>query len=389
MVTGRAQTRIGGPLRSSVIVLVLVTLLLTAAALTAFIEKAGNDLLVEVRQADAKRLRQEAYSALEVTLATLQEFLNADGSLRNTAEGWGDPQAWTGWTPAAGHTVDISFQDESAKIPLKRADLTTLTNLFEAWQVAPADAAKLADAIAGWMQSGYVYSTSITPDYQDSDIPYAEPQRPLRSFSELAAIDVAKEFFFDENGLPNDYYWRFVNDVSLFNFPQPDVNGANSDVLAAVGQYSLAQQQQIAAYLAGTGAYANQGQRWFQDLTTFSSIAGAGGNSTQFGTTISALRILITVHDGRSKFRLTAVVSPQGGATVNTTSATNATAAASASSSSASTSVASTSQPSTATNSATAAAAASQSINYPFTILEMLEDDEIPQPPPAVEPATN
>lgn len=375
--------------RSSVIILVIVMLVMTAVALTAFIEKAGNDLLVEVRQADARRLRQEAYSALEVTLAVLQEFLATDGSLRNTAEGWGDPLTWAGWTPSEGRTVDVSFQDESSKIPLKRADLTTLTNLFESWQMSPAEAARLADAIAGWMQQGYVYSTALTTDYQDADVAYGEPQRPLRSFGELAAIDVAKTFFFDENGLPNAYYWRFVNDVSLFNFPQPNVNGANGDVLAAVGQYTDLQQQQVAAYLAGTGQYANQGQRWFQDLATFASVAGAGGNSSQFGTTISALRIQITVHDGRSQFRISAVVAPQGGATVNRTAAVNAYAAAATSTTAAAPApVASASQPSTSTNSAAAAAAASQSINYPFTVLEMLEEDEIPQNPPAATPQT-
>jgi hypothetical protein len=58
MVTARQIYARPAPLRSSVIVLVLVSLLFTAVAVTAFIEKAGNDLLVEVRQADARRLRQ-------------------------------------------------------------------------------------------------------------------------------------------------------------------------------------------------------------------------------------------------------------------------------------------------------------------------------------------
>ena len=64
MVRPRAHPPRGRAVRSSVIVLVLVSMAFTAAALTAFIEKAGNDLLVETRQADAKRLRQEAFSAL-------------------------------------------------------------------------------------------------------------------------------------------------------------------------------------------------------------------------------------------------------------------------------------------------------------------------------------
>jgi general secretion pathway protein K len=113
-------------------------------------------------------------------------------------------------------------------------------------------------------------------------------------------------------------------------------------------------------------------------------VAGVGGNSTVFGITITALRVNITVREGRSEYRLSAVVAPQGGATVNTTNATNATSAANSSSVSATTSVTSTSQPASTATAAATAAAASQSINYPFTLLEMVENDEIPQPPPPV-----
>jgi hypothetical protein len=386
MVNPRQSRLSPAPLRSSVIVLVLVSLLFTAVALTAFIEKAGNDLLVEVRQADAQRLRREAFSALEVTIAVLEDFREADSGLHNTAEGWGDPLGWAGWTPSEGRTVDVSFQDESGKIPLAKADAQTLTNLFVYWQMAPADAERLSDALLGWMKTGYVYSSALTPDYQEASVPYAEPGRPLRAFSELAAIDDAKDLFFDENGLPNAYYWRFVNDVSLFSYPQPNANGANADVMAAVGGYTDAQQQHVSDYLSGTGQFAQQGQQWFQDTTTLAAVAGLGGSANQFGTTISALRITITVHEGRSSFRLSAVVAPQGGATTNQTAAVNATAAASSASSTATTSVTNTAQPSSTATAANASAAASQSINYPFTLLQMQEDDEIPQPPPPPTP---
>jgi Type II secretion system (T2SS), protein K len=372
------------PLRSSVLVMVLITLVFTAAALTAFIEKAGNDLMVEVHRSDAMRLRQEAFSAIEVTLAVLEDFREADNGLHSTAEGWGDPLTWANWSPSPGRTVDISFRDESGKIPLAHADLTTLTNLFEEWQLAPADAEKLADALEGWMVKGYSYTTTLTPDYTDAPVPYTEPARPMRSFMELAAVDDAKEFFFDENGQPNGNYWRFVDDCSLFNFPQPNANGANPDVMAAVGQYTDIQRQHIGDFLNGTGQYSADGQQWLQNPAQLAAVAGLGGNATTFGTTISALRINVTVHDGRSQYRVSVVVAPQGGATTNQTIATNATAAASTTSTASTTSITATAQPSSTANSATAAAAASQSINYPFTLLEILEDDDIPQSPPAL-----
>ena len=370
------------PRRSSVIVLVLVMMVFTATALTALVEKAGTDLMVEVREADSRRLRQEAFSALEVTLAVLEDFRQADNGLHSAAEGWGDPLGWAGWKPSQGRTVEVSTQDESGKIPLGRADMTTLTNLFEYWQMSPADSEKLADALLGWMQKGYVYTTAMTPDYSQATVPYAEPERALRSFGELAAIDYARDVLFDENGLPNGNYWRLVNDVSIFTFPQPDVNGANADVMASVGQYTDSQRQQIGDFLAGRGQYAQLGQQWFRSSATLASVAGLGGNAAPFGTTITALRILVTVREGSSQYRLSAVVAPQGGATINQTNATNATSAAAGASATAAKSLTSASQPSSTATSAATAAAASQSINYPFTLLEMLENDEIPQPPP-------
>ena len=60
-------------------VVVLVTLLFASVALTLFIEKASDDLLVESRVAAARRLRFEAYSALETPLAVLQDFQLVNG----------------------------------------------------------------------------------------------------------------------------------------------------------------------------------------------------------------------------------------------------------------------------------------------------------------------
>jgi hypothetical protein len=138
--------------RSSVLVIVLVTIVFTAAALVALIEQASTDLLVESRAVAARRLRREAYSALEVTLATLQGFVTAGNGLHHPAEGWGDPLGFAGWTPREGCTAEVTLEDESGKLPLPRADATVLANLFESWSLTPADAQRLTDALLGWMR---------------------------------------------------------------------------------------------------------------------------------------------------------------------------------------------------------------------------------------------
>jgi general secretion pathway protein K len=380
----------------SVLVIVMITLLFTAAALVVFMDKAGDDLLVEAHAAEANRLRIQAYSALEVTLAVLEDFRQADNGLRATSEGWGDPLAWAGWSPEDGQKVDVTFQDESGKIPLIHADSTTLNSIFQSWQIPDSDAARATDGILGWMQQNYIPTTLLSADYEGSAIPYDPPLRSMRSFSELSAIDGARDIFYGPDGRPNGLWWRFYNDFSLFNFRQIDIHGANSDVLSAVGQFSADQQQTLSDYLAGAGKYQNQGQQWFQDTGALQGVLGGLGKPAGFGLTISALRVTIAVHEGRSQFLLSAVVAPQGGATTVQTTATDVKNGASNSASgetSATTGVAagstsaSASSISTVPTAAQAATAASSNLQYPYTVLEILENDEIPvEPPPPPAP---
>jgi hypothetical protein len=367
----------------------MITLLFTVTALVAFMEKAHNDLAVDARSIVADRLRMEAYSAVEVTLATLEDFREADNGLHSVSEGWGDPLGWAGWTPSDGHTVDISFEDESAKIPLIHANATILNALFTSWGMTDVNAQHLTDSLLTWMQRNYIASTAFSPDYEQSTIPYDPPLRPMRSFSELAAIDYAKDIFYD-NGLPNDLWWRFHNDFSIFNYGKPDINGANSDVMAAVGQFGDNQQQNVANYLAGTGNYNTLGQQWFQNTTSLQGVVGAVGNPGAFSTAITALRINVTVHEGHTQYRLSVVVAPQGGArTVQTTATDMKKGTSSSTSGEASTATTLPGQASSATSTAaptTAQTAAAINLQYPFTVLEILENDGIPTPPPPPPP---
>ena len=375
--------------RASVLVIVMVTLLFAAFALVAFIEKATNDLLVEQRDAEAKRLRMEAYSALEVTLAVLEDFREASNGLHSPAEGWGDPLTFAAYTPTEGRTVEVSFEDESGKISLPHTDAPTLSRLFQTWDITKSDADTLADAMMGWMQRGHVYSSAVSPDYEQETPPYVAPMRSLRSYQELAAIDVVKDKFYDADGVPNDLWRRFAAAVSLLNFAKPNINGAKPDALLALGQFEVSQQQNVNDYITGNGTFTAQGPGYFQNMADAQRIAGPTGNLGAFATTISALRIFVTVHDGNSQFRLAAVVTPQGGgATTVTTTATSTRAQASASATRTVTqqqTQANAGQANTRQTATTRQTAAAASLKYPFTLLEIRENDEIP-PPPAPPP---
>jgi general secretion pathway protein K len=374
-------------LRGSVLIIVLVTLLFTAFALLLFVEQASTDLLVEAREASARRLRQEAYSALEVTLATLEDFRQANGALHNPAEGWGDPLGWAAWTPREGCTAEVTLEDESGKLSLSNVDAGTMTNLFEAWALKQPDAERLTDALMGWMRQNYVPATGQAPDYEQSALPYLPPARALRSFSELAAIDYAREVFYDEQGRPNDLWRRFAATFSLYNYQQSNLNAATPDILTAIGFSDLSQQQRLRDFLAGTGPYASQGPSWFSTAQQASTVLGSSALPPLAGIQVRALRVNVTIREGREEFRLSAVVAPQGGATIVQTTATSTRSA---------TSGTTTTVTSTATPASTATSAASSTsttatpppqLNYPFTLLEIEENPAIPTPPPAVPPA--
>lgn len=375
--------------RASALVIVMVTLVFATFALVVFMDKASNDLLVEQRDAEGRRLRQEAYSALEVTLAVLEDFRIANSGLHSPAEGWGDPLAFASYTPSEDRRVEISFEDESGKISLPRANAITLTALFKNWDLPPNDAEALADALTGWMKPEHVYATGLSPDYEMAAIPYLEPKRSLRSFQELAAIDKVRDLFFTEDGRPNDLWRRFTDSVSLLDFQRSNINGGRSDTLAAVGQFDAQQQQNLGEYLSGTGSYQSQGPGFFRSPNEVANVAGPAGDLSGFASTISALRIFVTVHDGLSVFRLAAVIAPPNGATTVQTTATSRRAQASPGSPNA---------PGQSQPNASQAAApnpnrpngsnngANRNLRYPFTLLEIRENDEISSLPPPVAP---
>jgi general secretion pathway protein K len=367
----------------------MVTLLFTAFALVTFMEKASVDLLVDQRDVLTRRLRMEAYSALEMTLGVLSEFREVGNGLRSPAEGWGDPLTFAGYTPAEGRVVEIAFEDESGKISLPHANAQVLTNLFKNWGIVQADAEGLADALLGWMKRDHAYTSAVQPNYESAAIPYLPPGRPLRSFHELAAIDKVRETMYDADGRPNEFWRRFADSVSLLDFPRPNINGAKPDTLAALGQFDETQQQNLGDYLRGTGNYQSQGPQFFQAPNEAQRIAGPTGDTTAFATTISALRITVTVRDGRTEFKMSTVIAPPNGATTVQTTATAARKQASA------TATKSAAQQQNRPNAAQAVArpganpaaaqtnaAAARNLRYPFTLLEIRENDEIPAPPP-------
>ncbi len=305
--------------RGSVLVIVLVTIVFATTALLVFMERASTDLMVHVRDADRLRLRQEAYSALETTLAVLVDFEEVLGGLHSPAEGWAEPLEWIGYEPADGMAVEVHFEDESGKISIARVDFQTLYDLFIGWERTEDEAELWADAIMGWMSEEYEPRSFNAPepaDYERDTLPFAPPGRPLRSFAELRAIDVIREDWFDEDGHPNEFARRFMAAVSLFDFQKTNVNAASGQVLSAIGRYDQNQQDLMEDYRRGDGIYRGRGQGYFTSQDELRGVLGEAAGANGFGVEIQALRVAVTVRQGQSSYRLNVVISPGGGARV-------------------------------------------------------------------------
>ncbi|WP_162525291.1 type II secretion system protein GspK [Rariglobus hedericola] len=384
--------------RGSVLLIVLVTLVFATSALLLFIEKATTDLLVPIREADASRLRLEAYSALETTLAVLEDFREAGDGLHSPAEGWGDPLGFAGYEPTEGRTVEVTMEDESAKLPLPSVKAEVLVALLKYWQVPQTDAERIADSLLGWIKKDYTptaIGAPTTQDYEATALPFAPPGRSLRSWAELSAIEGVRQALFDETtGLPNALYQRLTETFSLYRYNSPNINGNRLEPLLAQEIIVDHQQQRVAEYLAGTGNYLSMGPGFFKNTRSIGAVAGVQAARLGYGVTVQALRITVTVRQGLSSFRLSVVVAPAQGAKVvpasNTaTNDTEAAAGSETSSGAVATRQASTTATTNTTSSSTPTTAVPEVVDlkYPFTFLEIRENDKrVPPPAPSDEP---
>jgi general secretion pathway protein K len=216
-----------------------------------------------------------------------------------------------------------------------------------------------------WMRPDYKPASleNEAQRYERAALPHLPPQRSLASWQELASIEHAREYFYDEGGRPNDRWRWLAANVSLFAFNATNLNTATPAALDAAG-LSEAQTAALRQYLHA--APAGGGAHYFQSAAQANSVVGMAATPGKLGAEVQVLRIVVTVHDGAAVFRMSAVVVPPGG-------------------SAGSTAVAKTLAPTTAAEPKNAPVQVKK-LNYPFRILDIHE--AIDPAEPLAEPAT-
>ncbi|MDB6115166.1 MAG: type secretory pathway, component PulK [Lacunisphaera sp.] len=337
----------------------MVLIVLAAFLLSRFIERSLTEMLVESRALQSERLRADAHNALETTLAVLADYQAEDNGLHAPVQGWGDPLAGAGFTPRAGTTVEVTVEDESAKLPLPRLEAPALEALGAWLGLKEADASRFADALLTWTHRDHTSARFETDprSYERENPPHRAPGRPLESFDELAAVAVARDFFYTPDGKPTELRAQLARSVSLQDFPSTNLNTASPETLVLAG-LDATQAGKLADFNAGKIKPAAGAPPYFRSPAEAQAIVGATAPLAGFDTTAWCLRIRVTVHEGATAFRLEAVVSPVSAITRPPEAAPAAGA-----------SVAGV-QPATAVD-----------LNYPFTLLALEENIELPAPP--------
>ncbi len=350
--------------RGSVLVFVLILIVVTAAAILKFSERAMGEMAGEGYYVQRNRLRGEAYSALEATLSVLAMYREIDGGLYAPAQGWGDPLATAGYEPEAGRVVTVEFADENAKLPLKDAELAepALVAVFTDLGFEAGEVDVLTDSLLDWIDA----DDNPRPfgaekdDYLRTDPAHVAANRPPRSFAELAAVQGFADLMFTEAGRPNDRCEEFMRRVSLWSDGTINLNTVPDETLRVSG---LVDDRQLASLSRALdtvdGARGSAGARYFRSVSELADQAGALPPGGKFGVQSEALGIVVTVREREAHFRLRAVIRTDAGGTTSPTRRSGG------------------ANPAPVPAAGSAGGATGQ-LEYPFRFLELVED-----PPPS------
>jgi type II secretory pathway component PulK len=295
--------------RGSVIIVVLVLITLASLLLARFMEDNSLELSMATREADRRRLRADAQSELELALAVIAEIRSIDlNKIHAPTQGFDDPHAYAGFPPRDGLQVQFDYEDESAKLPLSVLTKNDLIQLLYSLGMEQRDAERVSDAIVAWQSKSYESLEEEATDaaYQRATLSFRPARRPIRSFEEFRSIGVAKEMFFDERGRATPIFQAFKACVSLYTFPQANINTASDAVLLSQGldenQLALIRERQaeIGRRIVGTPPY-------FRVTSEVRQLIG-GANLEKFDDEIILMWVRVTVKEGLSKCRVSALV---------------------------------------------------------------------------------
>jgi general secretion pathway protein K len=299
--------------RGSIIVLVLVFVVLLTFIVVAFLEEATAKVKYYGLFHNRDDLRTDAYSAMEITLAVLNQYIEVEGALWGPEQGWADPLDEAGFVPAHANSVTVTFEDESAKLPLSKLTYDDLITLFDVMGYDLPEAQSLADGILDWSDEDDLRRLNgfDGEDYDDMDPPYRPSNSEIVSWDEFRLIHPLNETFWEEDGRPTPAWGLFKSAVSLYHTGTINVNQANATVLEYLYEKGVLDTTSFAYFKDGSdGIPGTEDDRLYRKGQGNDGMVLAEGS--EVSDTIQLLRVKVDANRGEARFSIEALVTWSG-----------------------------------------------------------------------------
>jgi len=343
------------PRRGAVLLMALFFILVISILVVKILDELTMQIRAQAVQVARDDLRFIGLSAFETTMAVLAEIEEIDDGLHGPAQGWGDPLAYA-----------ETITDESGKFPLQEADPKLLNAFFEMIGIDYGDAETMTDSLLDWMdEDDDTRLNGAESRYYEGEEPLlSPPNAPLKSWESLRYIQGFKDNFFDENGIPNEYYHRFTQAFSLHSTTDPNVNTAPIDVLETLYEMHGFDADYFQDYREGTDRVAGTDDdlviRSKSDLTA----AGFPADSLPVSYSSTLLKTEVRVSFGEKAYLLSALTESESGGGSSSGGGSGGDQGNEGGSGS---------QGDTEGNSRTGTTQGASGVNYPFTILRLTE----------------
>jgi hypothetical protein len=320
--------------RGSILVFILALIVLLSVLCMRLMQETIQELRHVSQFHRRDDLRMHAYSALDVSVGVLNEFMMVERTLYSPSQGWGDPLSYAGISPLdASVRWSVSLIDESGKVPISSISEKDLVSLFSIMRaegdslVNDDDGQPFYDSFMDWQDADEEERDEGAEDdyYEDLEFPYFTPGKKIENFEEFRMVkgfaynpDEADEsgLFYSPDGSETPHLKNFRDSFSFFHHGPINVNTASSFLIKFLCGDDDTLYNEVLA-----GPSASSGDPYFKNMNDPKLAQLRSNRSISTSTMATVFRLLVTVAKGKANFQLHAILAsgngvksnPQGG----------------------------------------------------------------------------
>jgi len=294
--------------RNASLLLYVLCMIVFLSSLMVFVfQYTAAQLKIKASASMLRELRSDAYNALNVAIAGIEEYRFLDKGIFSLDQGFANILSDRNFELPSGNTIEISIEDETGKLPLIAMSSEMLVAFFVTMGVDENTSQTLTDCLLDWTDSDPFMRIKGAEDNEYSDGVPKPPNRPMRDFSELRWIKNFDKYFFEEDGTPNENYKIFVENISLEEYESVNINSTTEFVLRTICEHKKERyDERTLDVIKGIGVSVEEGVTW---LKSFAELTNRGITipTTMGAFESSFLRINIKVTRGIASYHLSAL----------------------------------------------------------------------------------